>query len=591
MPRNFVFSDGRNLVQIDPYGTLRDLCVPIGTNHLCGRPIRFGVGVDHQFSWCDDTRFWSHTQSTKDFDFTLGYEIWESVSFGLRVEVTNWLENGVFHRKFVFYELNGRERTIGFFVNEQLQVEESDVSNGVCWHAPSGSMMHYKNVCFSLNTLPVADQWSCGLIGHGRFNGTGDDALDCELSMNPVSQGSVDSTTRTSLHLEAHSQGEIRFQIRLDRYPATPATWPEVPTPTARDEKGFHLGIVHTHVSGNGAILASSDSDIMASNRTNYAYCWPRDGAHIAETFLDAGDSAPALKYAKFAQECLVKSGVPYFFQKYMESGAVACGWHPFEKDGKPIYAIQEDETASVVSLACRMHREGLLDASLFEDLIVKPACFLRDAVDERGLPQPSFDLWEERFGVHVYTVACVIKALRDAAEFVEGCEAAAEKMLHAFLEVFWDEGRGSFLRRLDEYGNPDTTVDASSLQVGLLGVLPPEDSRVKRNAEKVREMLWVHTEMGGIARYSGDWYCRVNDNYPGNPWFICTLWLAQYEALLGNKEEAERLVNLCRMRQSSTGMMAEQWHPETGEPMSVMPLMWSHAEMAKTLMLLEKMA
>ena len=83
MPRNFVFSDGRNLVQIDPYGTLRDLCVPIGTNHLCGRPIRFGVGVDHQFSWCDDTRFWSHTQSTKDFDFTLGYEIWESVSFGL----------------------------------------------------------------------------------------------------------------------------------------------------------------------------------------------------------------------------------------------------------------------------------------------------------------------------------------------------------------------------------------------------------------------------------------------------------------------------------------------------------------------------
>jgi len=46
-----------------------------------------------------------------------------------------------------------------------------------------------------------------------------------------------------------------------------------------------------------------------------------------------------------------------------------------------------------------------------------------------------------------------------------------------------------------------------------------------------IREKLWVSTETGGVARYEHDRYHRAADDdaIPGNPWLICTLWLAEH--------------------------------------------------------------
>ena len=46
------------------------------------------------------------------------------------------------------------------------------------------------------------------------------------------------------------------------------------------------------------------------------------------------------------------------------------------------------------------------------------------------------------------------------------------------------------------------------------------------------KDHLWVNTQVGGIARYEGDRYylsSAGSKEVPGNPWFICTLWLAQW--------------------------------------------------------------
>ncbi|MFC1982996.1 hypothetical protein ACFLV5_04370 [Chloroflexota bacterium] len=43
---------------------------------------------------------------------------------------------------------------------------------------------------------------------------------------------------------------------------------------------------------------------------------------------------------------------------------------------------------------------------------------------------------------------------------------------------------------------------------------------------------LWCKTEVGGVARYENDRYQQISQdiaNIPGNPWFICTMWVAQY--------------------------------------------------------------
>jgi hypothetical protein len=49
---------------------------------------------------------------------------------------------------------------------------------------------------------------------------------------------------------------------------------------------------------------------------------------------------------------------------------------------------------------------------------------------------------------------------------------------------------------------------------------------------QALEQTLWVKTSVGGMSRYENDYYYQVTQDLAqaqGNPWFICTLWLAQY--------------------------------------------------------------
>jgi GH15 family glucan-1,4-alpha-glucosidase len=102
---------------------------------------------------------------------------------------------------------------------------------------------------------------------------------------------------------------------------------------------------------------------------------------------------------------------------------------------------------------------------------------------------------------------------------------------------------------------------------------------------EQLQKLLWCHTDIGGYARYQNDYYHRVvNDNpkVPGNPWFICTLWQAQW-AVARAKTEADlepaiKILSWTAERAADSGVLAEQVNPLTGEMLSVSPLTWSHA-------------
>ena len=73
----------------------------------------------------------------------------------------------------------------------------------------------------------------------------------------------------------------------------------------------------------------------------------------------------------------------------------------------------------------------------------------------------------------------------------------------------------------------------------------------------------------------------------PGNPWFICTLWLADYRiAAARSLEELESAVELLEWtvgRALPSGVLAEQVDPLTGAPVSVSPLTWSHSTVVAT--------
>ena len=245
------------------------------------------------------------------------------------------------------------------------------------------------------------------------------------------------------------------------------------------------------------------------------------------------------------------------------------------------------------------MHFSASKDYELLREVregVERAAKFLVDFRDEKTkLPLMSYDLWEERLGVHAFTVASVVAGLRAAAALMGRLgywnlermySEAAKEIAAATFDIMFNSAGGYFYRMVDLEGGADPTVDSSVLSLALLGVVSPLDPRMKSTAQVVASKLLVPT-VGGIARYEGDPYQRVNGDYskiPGNPWIISTMWLAQYHILVGELEEARRLVDFVKGVGSTTGLLPEQVNPFDRSPLSVMPLAWSHAEYLRTL-------
>ena len=166
--------------------------------------------------------------------------------------------------------------------------------------------------------------------------------------------------------------------------------------------------------------------------------------------------------------------------------------------------------------------------------------------------------------------------------------------MVGGLRAVLWNEQEQRFARSATPGASGytlDMTLDSSLFGLTLLNALPVDDSQANSTLKQVADRLWVHTDIGGLARYQNDYYHQVETKdttrVPGNPWFICTLWLARHRLRMARTLEdlasGRELLEWAATRAFPSGTMAEQLHPYTGEPLSVSPLTWSHAEYIRT--------
>ena len=212
-------------------------------------------------------------------------------------------------------------------------------------------------------------------------------------------------------------------------------------------------------------------------------------------------------------------------------------------------------------------------------------------------LPLPSYDLWEERYGVHSFTVASVIAGLKAASSFA--CAFGESDLAHRYLQTatemkeamvkyLYHQDARRFVRMGTRSGSGydlDMTIDASLAGVFQFGAFSANDPLVASTMKAVKNRLWVKTEVGGMARYENDTYQQQSqdiDNVPGNPWFLCTMWLGQYEiARAKTVKELNKTLPIMEWvaeRALESGVLAEQMHPHTNHPLSVSPSTWSHA-------------
>lgn len=655
MPRDLPIGNGSLLVCFDQTYQIRDLYWPhVGQeNHTIGHVFRVGVWVEGQFRWLDDPRW---ERDLRYGHHTLVTEVRLShPDLGLTLEFADAID---FHEHLLVRRCTvtsnvAREREVRLFFHHDFHISGNEVGDTTFYEPESRAVLHYKGARWFLvngavsavetdapGWQPTEDtapglvvgvhQWACGYKEIDNREGTWRDAEDGQLSGNPVAQGAVDSTVGFHLRVSSgvprslyywlgvgpdfdsvallnrlvRERGPERFISRTAAYSRlwlrSHLTDLQSLSQEVGDEYQRSLLIIGTQIDATGGILAANDTDISSEVRDTYSYVWPRDGALVSHALTLADHVDLPRAFFSFCARVLTREG--YLQHKYNPDETLASSWLPWYRDGKKDWPIQEDETALVLwALWKHFDRFGEVEfiKPLYRPFIVASADFLVGFRDlESGLPQPSYDLWEERYGVHAFTVGAVWAGLSAAASFAEAFgeaeqartyREAAEGLRRGAEAHLLDPEEGRFVRMT--YRQPDgtwladRTLDSALAGLWLFGMYAADDPRIVSTMARVRERLWVKTDVGGIARYEGDIYHQASAdgaNVPGNPWFICTLWVAEWLAETARATEdltkVEDLLAWTCAHALPSGVLAEQVHPYTGAPLSVSPLTWSHA-------------
>jgi GH15 family glucan-1,4-alpha-glucosidase len=235
---------------------------------------------------------------------------------------------------------------------------------------------------------------------------------------------------------------------------------------------------------------------------------------------------------------------------------------------------------------------------SLYNPFIEPAARFMCEYIESStGLPQASYDLWEEKYGTSTYTAASVYGGLMAASRFAmvlgkdddaRTYQAVAQRLQSAIASVLYDPEMEMFVKHVlhSEDGDLtfDRTVDTSSFYgLILFEVFDIDDPKIIASAKTVDARLQVQSSSKGYVRYENDAYYRMRDAGTPNPWVITTLWMAQYHIrkarTLKELKPALELLEWTCSHATQGGVLAEQMHPNTREHLSTAPLVWSHAE------------
>ena len=193
----------------------------------------------------------------------------------------------------------------------------------------------------------------------------------------------------------------------------------------------------------------------------------------------------------------------------------------------------------------------------------------------ERRWQDPDHGVWEARLPPrhHVYSkVMCWLtvdrrcrcrpgETGRRGPSWVE----LRERIRADVLEHGWNEAAGAYSVA---YGDPE--IDASSLWIGLSGLLPDDDPRFLATVLKVEAEL-----RSGAVVYRYRWDDGLSGTEGG--FHLCTAWLIEAYLRTGRRSDAEELFQQMLDTAGPTGLLPEQYDPLAERGLGNHPQAYSH--------------
>jgi GH15 family glucan-1,4-alpha-glucosidase len=338
-----------------------------------------------------------------------------------------------------------------------------------------------------------------------------------------------------------------------------------------------------------GAVIAapttSLPEDIGGERNWDYRYCWLRDSVLALEALLAGGYTEEALAFRDFMLR--VGTGDPRAIQimygiggerrltefelpdlpGYEGSQPVRIGNAASEQFQLDVYG----EVAAVMFIGAE--RIGRLDPERWPRwrAIIEHV--------ESIWRRPDDGIWEARGPQRHYTYSKVMawvvfdRGLRLAERFgleapIDRWRSIREEIHREVCEQGYDAERRTFTQY---YGSKE--LDASVLNIPIVGFLPGDDERVTGTIDAVRSELGRD---GFVSRYST---AETDDGLSGDEgqFLACSFWLVSALARNGRIGEARALFERLTGLANDVGLLAEEYDVARGRQVGNFPQAFSH--------------
>jgi GH15 family glucan-1,4-alpha-glucosidase len=322
----------------------------------------------------------------------------------------------------------------------------------------------------------------------------------------------------------------------------------------------------------------------------DYRYCWLRDATLTLLALMDAGyiEEAQAwrewllravaghpadlqIMYGLAGERHLMEWEVPWL-QGYEQSLPVRVGNAAYGQ-------LQIDVFGEVLDALHHARRHGLTGGDAW-NLQTALVGYLETVWDK-----PDRGIWEVRGAHQHFTHSKVMawvaldRAIKTAEHFtldgpLDRWRNLRERIHAEVCARGFNASMSSFVQA---YGS--TQLDASLLQIALVGFLPPDDPRVVGTVAAIEQRLVAD---GLVYRYDSE---LTDDGLPpGEGAFLaCSFWLADNFALLGRHDDARWLFEQLLALRNDVGLLSEEYDPRARRMTGNFPQAFSHVALVDT--------
>ena len=325
----------------------------------------------------------------------------------------------------------------------------------------------------------------------------------------------------------------------------------------------------------------------------DYRYCWLRDATFTLMALMGAGYHQEANQWRDWLLRAV--AGDPAKLQilygpsgerridEYIIPGLPGYeGSSPVRIGNAAVNQLQLDVYGEVL--------DALYQSQRIQNAVNEDGWALQRAILEfleQAWAQPDEGIWEVRGPRRAFchskmlTWVAMDRGVKSAEQWnlrgsVEAWRAVRDQIHAQVCRQGFDPARNTFTQY---YGSKE--IDASLLQMALVGFLPPTDSRVIGTVKTIENEL---LRDGLVMRYNTTASKEVDGLPSGEGAFLpCSFWLADNYALMNRRDESEALFERLLGLRNDVGLLAEEYDPVGKRLLGNFPQAFSHVSLVNT--------